>query len=366
MCRWRCPISATLREGLTTSTNLKTGESLVIKTVEPPLNDYADKVGCWPIVRDELLGGELNPWLFTPYFFGEIEGEVVGSMGLYTPRDRGDVGVVEYVKTEEEHRGKGIASALLGHLIERFIGGGGLALYLCTTNPIAGGLYEKHGFWYKVGDGMRYLAPNADDFDRTYLAFCGSGQIRDATWADLTGAVVLYNHPEPKWFIKEYLTGCYLHSRYERHFVTLMKRIENGKGAMVVLQNPKGRVVGVAVLERVDTFSEQHVATLSFRVCPPYFQQVPELLDAAKQRAEELSIRVLQIYIASPDEQQIELVKAAGFSQEARLRDRLGGEDGEMDLLIYSSTLPGSWRPMRDQGDYYGGRPSWQKERIHP
>ena len=92
---------------------LKTGEQLVIKTMHPPLLDYASKVGCWGDIREELLGGELTESLFTPYFVGEIDGEVVGSMSYYTPTDTRDVGVVEFVQTAEAHRGKGVASTLM-------------------------------------------------------------------------------------------------------------------------------------------------------------------------------------------------------------------------------------------------------------
>ena len=155
---------------------LKTGEELVVRILEPPLAEYAGKVGCWADIRDGLLGGQMTSWLFTPYFVGEIDNEVVGSMSYYAPVDTRDVGVVEFVQTAEKHRRKGVASALLGQLIERFRADGGLALYLCTTNPIAGRLYEKHGFGYHVGDGMRYLAPDAQDFDRTDLAFCGAAR----------------------------------------------------------------------------------------------------------------------------------------------------------------------------------------------
>jgi hypothetical protein len=66
---------------------LKTGERLTIRVLEPPLGEYASKVGCWADVREELLGGKLAPWLFTPYFVGEIDGEVAGSMSYYTPAD---------------------------------------------------------------------------------------------------------------------------------------------------------------------------------------------------------------------------------------------------------------------------------------
>ncbi|MCZ6631948.1 MAG: GNAT family N-acetyltransferase, partial [bacterium] len=302
---------------------LKNGEQLVIHTLEPPLGDYADQVGCWGDVRDDLLGGVFQPWLFTPYFVGEIDGEVVGSMSYYTPTDRREVGVVEFVQTKEAHRQKGISSQLMARLIQRFLEDQGKALYLCTTNPVAGHLYENFGFWYHVGDGMRYLAPDAQDFDRTYWAFCGKGKIRAATWGDLPRLSALYNHPEPQWLLKDYLTQTFGEMRYESHFVKLMRRIENDRGAFLILENLEKRVVGAAAFERCGTFFEQHIATLGFRICPAYKEQATELLEAAVEAAGSLGIRTLQVPIAARDEDQIALVASAGFSEEARFTDRL-------------------------------------------
>ena len=349
---------------MTTETvQLKTGEQLVIKTLHPPLHDYASKVGCWGDIRDDLLNGKLTEWLFTPYFVGEIDGEVVGSMSYYTPTDTRDVGVVEFVQTAEEHRSKGIASALMDCLIRRFRADDGIALYLCTTNPIAGSLYEKHRFWYHVGDGMRYLAPDAGDFDQSYLAFYGPARIRDATWGDLPRASVLYNHREPRWLIKDYFTQTFRETRFESHFVRLMRQIEDRNGAFVVLENREQRIVGTAVLKRFDTFHEQHTATLSFRVCPNYFEQGAELLTAAAEKAKDLSINTLQIYIADCDDDQKEILKAAGFVEEVRLHNRLYDGENLMDMLVCTLWLP-NVSPLRSEEDYYGNRKSWQTERV--
>ena len=349
---------------MTTETvRLRTGEQLVIKILLPPLNDYASKVGCWGDIRDDLLNGKLTEWLFTPYFVGEIDGEVVGSMSYYTPTDTRDVGVVEFVQTAEEHRSKGIASALMDCLIRRFRADDGIALYLCTTNPIAGSLYEKHGFWYHLGDGMRYLAPEAGDFDQTYLEFKGPARIRDATWADLPRASVLYNHREPRWLIKDYLTQTFRETRFESHFVRLMRQIEDQNGAFVVLENLEQRIVGAAVFKRFDTFHEQHTATLSFRVCPSYFGQVPELLTAAAEKAQALSIRALQVHIAACDDEQKQLVKAAGFLEETRLYHRLYDGKNLIDMLVYTLLTPNTF-PQGNEENYYGNRKPWQTERV--
>ena len=164
------------------SVPLKSGEELVIRVVEPPLGEYTEEVGCWREVREDLLSGAFLPWLFTPYFIGEIDGKVAGSMSYYVHTEKRDVGVVEFVHTDERHRRKGIGSFLMGVMMERFREDGGKALYLCTTNPAAGHFYERYGFRFQVGDGMRYLAPDAQGFDDTYWAFCGAAQVREATW----------------------------------------------------------------------------------------------------------------------------------------------------------------------------------------
>ena len=350
---------------------LRSGEEMVLRVVEPPLTQYAEKLGegelvnwIWPHIREELQAGQMRRWLHTPYALGELDGELVASMAYFTPTDTRDVGLIEFVVTREEHRGKGIATALLSTLVQRFKDEGGLALLLCTGNPIAGTLYENHGFWYTVGDGMRYLAPGAEDFEESYLAYAGRARIRDATWADLPRISVLYNHHEPAWLVKDYLSEAFRDTRYERHFVRLMRRVEDGRGAYLVLENPQRRVVGAAVFERLDTFFEQHVAVFSLRVCPAYIGQAGELVEAATSRARDLSVRTLQVYAADSDEELKALVQATGFEEEARLNDRLRDGDRWTDMLVYARHLDGDNPPRRDKGDYYGGRMSWMDERI--
>ena len=145
----------------------------------PPIDTFGGRVRTWDPIRDDLFSGALAETLYTPHFVGTIEGEFAGSLGYYTPADTRDVGIVEFVATEDHHRRKGVADALMARMLADFLADGGQALHLCTTNPIAGRLYENHGFWYRVGDGMRYTAPGAEDFDAAYLAFDGEPVVRD-------------------------------------------------------------------------------------------------------------------------------------------------------------------------------------------
>ena len=220
---------------------LRNGEAMRLRVCEPPFDDGHAGLCWWRDVADDLMAGQLRPWLHTPYFLGYLGQELAGYLSLWTPTDRRDVGLVEFVWTAEPDRRKGIASALLGRLVADFSEAGGQALYLCTTNPHAGHLYESHGFRYLVGDGMRRLAPEAADFDRKYLGHTGAATTRATTWADLPRAAVLYNHAEPRWFLKDPLSDSYRDTRYESHFVKVFRRLEGGRGGSWVLESPEGR-----------------------------------------------------------------------------------------------------------------------------
>lgn len=343
---------------------LKTGEALVIREVEPPLGPYAGSVGCWwDAVEPDLLAGALAPWLHCPYYIGEIDGSVAGYMTCLTSVRNSEVGLVEFVSTADEHRRKGVGTVLLRRLIESFEANGGLALYLCTTNPVAGQLYEKCGFDYSVGDGMRYLSATAGEFDARYLSRDGHAIAREADWGDLPGATVLFCHPLPSWEIKEYLSHCFRDTRFEGHYVKLMRRVEEDRGAIMVLENRRKRVVGCAVIERLPTFQQQHVGQLSFRVAPEYNDQTNELLDAAGARAHGIGISILQTYVSDKDTDAGSMLEEAGFEREAVLPGRLRTAGGLTGVAVYGRDLgdTGPWRPLED---YYGERKPWQEQRV--
>ncbi len=346
------------------SVKLLRGESMTVRIVDSPLGDYANTVGCWSHVRDDLLAGRMSDTLSVRYFIAEIEGEVVGSMGCYVPSGTRDVGLVEFVETDERHRRKGIASTLLDRLITDFRSDSGKALLLCTTNPIAGSLYEKQGFWYTVGDGMMYVSPDAQGFADDYLSYVGNARVREAVWGDLPRASLLYNNPEPDWLIKDYLTGSFRDTRFERHFTQQMRGSEEERGAVLVLETPTNSVVGLAAFHRIDSYYEQHVAAFTFRVCPAYYPQADDLLRHSLQRAGELSIAILQVHVADVDEDQKGLIRNAGFSETARLPGRLKDGDRSIDMLIYTRDIETEGHSARTRGEYYGGRQPWQDIRV--
>ena len=349
-----------------TQTTLASGEALAVSIEHPPFEKgrASDQLCGWHELREQMISGSLNGFLHAPHFIGRIDGQVVGSMCSYAPADTRDVGLVEFVRTAEQHRRKGVGSALLSALISDFLSHRGKALYLCTTNPAAGALYEKHGFRYHAGDGMRFLAPGAEDFDRTYFDFAGPGTARPATWADLPRASALYNHAEPAWFVKDRLSDSFRDTRYESHFLRTMKAAERGLGAMVALESPQRRLVGMAATRTPENYPQQHAAELSLRLCPSYLDQAGDLLTAVFETARSMGIEFLSVAVADIDDSERSLLRAHGFVEEARLRDRLRVDDGYADLLLYTRRLPGSSAPRRRESDFYGTRKEWQNARI--
>ena len=343
---------------------LRDGSTLAIEIAEPPFDRSCDwnRLCWWPLIREEMMEGKLNRWMHAPHFIGRIDGEIAGTMCYYAPEDTRDVGALQFVSTEERFRRRGVGSALVGALIDHFTAQGGRALYLCTTNPVAGHLYESHGFRYHVGDGMRFLAPGAADFDRRWFA-AGATAIRDAHWGDLARLCVLYNHPDPAWLIKDSLSASFRDTRYESHFMRVLRATEDGNGAFLVLEAAGSRVVGAVAFRRFDTFCEQHVAELSFRIARSHFDQAGRLLDAAAERAAALGVGQLALMVAAEDDEQRRLAESSGFVEGGRWPGRLRSHGRFIDLRIMLRELTPAAAP-KPRESFYGERQPWQAERV--
>ena len=344
---------------------LRSGELMEIRVLRPPLvPEDAVHIGTWQKLREDLVNGNLRTSLDTVFFVGSIGEATVGSLGYYTPMDTHDVGIVEFVQTDDGHRRKGIARTLMHALIDHFESSSGQALYLCTGNPHAGALYEQLGFEYLTGDGMRRINPSVNVFDDSYLGSHGTATIRDTTWADLPRAAVLYNHPEPSWMLKDPITHCYQDTRYERHFVDMRAEIESTGGASLALAAPDERLVGLSSFSPGHSFFDHHVATMGFRTAPAYFDQAVDLLEATIARAETHGVRDLRIPIADGDADQYNLLAQAGFTLLTRMADGL--RDGEVwrDLLWMTRRTADNVPPARKQETFYAERKDWQRDRL--
>jgi GNAT superfamily N-acetyltransferase len=342
---------------------LADGRNLRVRVLEPPLGDYEDRIEFWwRDVREPLLAGKLAETSFDRFVIGEVDGVYAGSMNYCTHRDARDVALLEMVWTHPDYRRIGIAQTLLRHTLADFRAMGGAAMYLCTTNPSAFALYASEGFQPWIGDGMRYLAPPLDQetFDRDYFAVAGTARIRPGEWGDIARVSALYNQPQPAWLIKDYPRRVFRDMRYESHYIRVWKPASEERGVVLVLENPLQRIVGIASAVEIDSFYEQHVAVVDFWGCPAYLRQLPELLSALVQQAEQRGTELLQASIAACDQEKRQLLESVGFRESARLRDRLRDGDQHFDLLIYERRLSAQELISHPLASYYGARPAFR------
>jgi ribosomal protein S18 acetylase RimI-like enzyme len=348
-------------ERVETTHRLRSGETLTVRIVEPPLGDYAGRIEYWwRDVRAQLVSGELAATSLDRFVIGEIDGAYVGSMTYAASRAVPDIAALEMVWTHPDHRRKGIAELLLAATLADFRALGGQAMYLCTTNPHAFALYQAHGFRPLIGDGMRYLAPGHEGFDRTYFANAGTARARPGAWGDLARISALYNRPEPGWLIKDYPRRVFREMRYESHYIRVWKPSSEGRGQVLVLENPLGRLVGIASLVEVDSYYEQHVRVLECWACPAYLPQLPLLIERLIAEAPHEQVEIVQAYVAETDAEKREILADAGLREEARLPSRLRVGDDRIDLLVYSKALGSDGRAAHPLAGYYGARPAWR------
>lgn len=339
------------------SCELSNGDILTVKILEPPLGKYVDCIWyTWRDVRQQLMVGELVETSVDRFIIGDLNGEYVGSMTYSTPRDTRDLAVLGMVWTRPDQRRKGIATVLLQLTLADFRAQGGIAAYLCTTNPTAFHLYYKQGFRPHIGDGMRYLSPGHEDFDQTYFSYAGPARVRAGTWGDLARVSALYNQPQPDWVIKDYHRRVFRDVRYESHYIRVWKPANEGHGTLLVLENGMNRVVGLASLVEVDSFYEQHAQILDFWACPAYLEQLRELLSAAVDRAGSKNAEIIQAHVAEADVDRQRLLSSLGFSEESRLRERLRVNGQYMDLITYGRSTQRRVALAHPPSAYYGGR----------
>jgi len=349
--------------GKTIKTCLRSGDELTIRILEPPLGGYTDDIEYWwSDVRGPLMAGEYSATSLDRFIVGEVAGEYVGSMTYATPRHFKEAAVLGMVWTRPDQRRKGIAAKLLQEALASFRALGGMAMYLCTTNPHAYALYYSQGFRPLIGDGMRCLTPGHEDFDRTFFASNGTASIRSANWGDLASVSALYNQQQPNWLIKDYPRRVFHNTRYEGHYRQVWLPTQQRLGTVLVLENSAHRVVGIASAVPIDSYFEQHVQMLDGWVCPAYLSQFPELLSAVVESSRANGTEMLQAHIANTDLAKQEAFEKAGLRQEARLHNRVRLGEDRIDLLMYSCPLNKDRPPAQPEASYYGARPVFQEQ----
>jgi GNAT superfamily N-acetyltransferase len=292
---------------------------------------------------DGALRGSFRGVARDHFVVGWIGEEAVGNVYYGTADGLPDIGLMAYVITAPEHRGKGICSALARVAVDCFVGEGGVCLHLGTNNPAARNVYQGCGFRAYNGQVMRYLRPGLawDGFDDDYYAWAGPAQVRPGQWGDLARVGALYVAPH-RWFVKDYPQRIYshpaiVHQRCGSILPSMMDNAIEGEGGLWVLENPAGRIVGAATATRWDSKAQGHAPVLDLLVAPSYVRQAAELLLAVLEAQLAAGAEQVQIYIASCDREKAGLVRNIGFRHEATLAGqfRAGTDCYDLDILVW-------------------------------
>lgn len=215
---------------------LRSGERMTVKRVQPPEPSYQQKLADryahkGPTWRGDILrrlNGEFADSSLDDYFFGEVDGNVVGGLWTTTPRDTRDVATLGHVFTDEAHRQKGICDFLMQAMTQAFRDEGGQAMYLATGNPVARRIYEKYGFRLynppqsERGGIFQWVVSGEPNFEERYFERATPLRVREVVWGDLPRFEALYNCPHP-WLLKDEGLNVYRDVGYESQFLSLMR-----------------------------------------------------------------------------------------------------------------------------------------------
>ncbi|MCS6860911.1 MAG: GNAT family N-acetyltransferase, partial [Abditibacteriales bacterium] len=319
------------------------------KRVQPPEPSYQQKLADryahkGPTWRSDIwrrLNGEFADTAQDDYFFGEVNGNIVGGLWTTTPRDTRDVATLGHVFTDTAHRQKGVCDFLMQAMTQAFRDEGGQAMYLATGNPVARRIYEKYGFRLynpprSECDGVfQWVVSNEPHFEERYFAPAAPLRVREVVWGDLPRFEALYNCPHP-WLLKDEGLNVYRDVGYESQFLSVMRAVEEQRSACLVLENARRVVVGVARLTKSDGRWSAHVATLELFVHPFYFADAAPLLQEVLDRCDALRVEVVHAYAANSDDVKSDLLLRAGFHPAAHLLRQFKVGDEMHDLLIFS------------------------------
>jgi len=263
------------------------------------------------ILITRALAGEFVSAADDYFFLLSAGGRYISHAWYCVNRNAPEVGVLGYVWTDSEWRGRGLSRYLCGILLDHFDAGGGKAIYLGTSNPVARRLYLENRFNAYHGRVMRRLAQDLDEerFEERTFTPSQDLSLRSAEWSDVAPGTALYTHVTP-WITRDFSEGVVLPpggelTRCISIFAALMVRSEIPGNSMQVLQNGSKSIVGCFSLVALPKAEE---TVLEFMVHPHFSEAAAPLL----RRRLGSEARCVS-YAAGPDTAKLALLQALDF-----------------------------------------------------
>lgn len=317
-----------------TTTRLKTGEEMEIGVVKAPDKEHADEITAflghkpgvfkWHIERS--LSEPLDE-LETRFYVGKVEGKIITNVMIV---EYHRTGILGHVFTAPDHRRKGAYSRLMGAQIEDFRRrGGGLLLLGTGYDSPPYWIYHSYGFRSVIeGSGfMRYASE--ENFEVEYFAPGGVKTV-DVQWKDWPRLNVLSSVREGA-FLRNVGLRLYGVQNFEGGFLDFKQSLEHDTGVQAkLLESDRGAIVGYATL-MPDRRWNGAVALLDLFVHPNFYSAIGLLLEAM-----EFPSKKVQCHADEHSVEKRAALEAAGFEQEAVLRDQIQTTNGHLDVVVYS------------------------------
>ena len=278
------------------------------------------------------------------FAWAEVDGEVVATAWTLTPAEEPRLATMGEVYTDPSWRGRGLAPAVCGALIDRFDTAGGRVMFLGTGNPSAARIYRSLGFVpYPRGLMRRGTAGTGRPFEPEWFEL-SPVSIRPITWGDTPRLVALYAEANP------WLSACWMQGIYSATYVThdrcnsLTKHTWQATraGAWLGMVNAQGALVGSAPLEPRGNEKAVLGADVDLFVHPAFRRDAGTLLAAVLAEAGARGWRWLRAELGAADAAKRALLEAAGFRPVARMPRALAIGDALQDVAVLRLDLPGA------------------------
>ncbi|MBN1809385.1 MAG: GNAT family N-acetyltransferase [Planctomycetes bacterium] len=304
------------------SMKLKTGEEVELGMITGPDMEWSEKLKPflahkgepWNSQVEATSEKDLRP-LETRHFVLTSDPETVyANVCTWTS---GSVANLGHVYTAPEHRRKGAANILMKAAVERFVEGGGEAMYLETgydTPPFH--IYETWGFrGVFAGTGfMEYYSAGREEFLGRHFAAQGS-RVTGLDWYHWPLTIALMGQEEGG-VIRLPGEAANGRTNYESRFVQLQHSKEpTGKRAYVLEGASTGCAGGIAITGPDRRLCEG-VKMLDIFVHPNFARALPEL---AARATEDVGEKIVA-YVDSAGKARLEGLGAAGFKEEGRVK----------------------------------------------
>ncbi|MBQ6473125.1 MAG: GNAT family N-acetyltransferase [Victivallales bacterium] len=315
-------------------TILKTGETMQVYRLEPP-DDFAPQLVHFLRHKGEesirgiasRLEGKYVPCCQDHFYFGKINGQMVGHIWFEYGRHDQPIADFGHVYTVPEQRGKGVASALLPYFRADFESSPAVAAFCSNSKEGIAAIYIRNGFQpilpgTKAGKLGMYKQHRGENAFQKFTADYYQGKADDV---HLTPGTMEWKHEldcllhftgrtRPRAFLSN-LVGTYGKAIFYQ---------EDNGGQVLAALTAEGRCVGWFFAIR-PLHEPEAIPIFDWCLHPAFSEAEPRLLREAIDRL--AGPRPLGCWLTSGMAEKRALLEPLGFRETAAIRDYQPGND---------------------------------------